>query len=426
MQNRVIAHCDCNSFFASVELLRYPELAHKPVAVGGNEDNRHGIILAKNEAAKKFNVQTAETLWQARRKCPDLIVLPPHREQYQKYYKIINTIYSKYTDRVEPFGIDESWLDVSGSWQLFAPEPKKLADMLREEVFSETGLTISVGLSFNKMFAKLGSDYKKPNATTVITPENYKEILWPLPVGSMMYVGRSAAQILQEVGIGTIGQLAMADEDFLVQLLGKQGRMLRGYARGEDDSPVAYTGQSEPVKSVGNGRTFKRNLVGYQDIRTAVGSLADEVAGRLRSQKIFATTVQVVIKNTELKSISRQKQLSFATNLEKDITREIMELIQNNWDLSRPIRMLTVTATGLTEVPFAVQTSLFGEAPQIDTRRQKLENSMDKIREKYGRNSILQAGLLHNDLGLDSIEAPQDEGDEELEESSWRYTGGLQ
>ena len=196
MSSRWILHCDCNSFYASVELLAHPELRAQPVAVCGDPQSRHGIILAKNEPAKRFGIQTAETIWQAKRKCPELVLLPTHRHLYSKYCNIINEIYCEYTDLVEPFSIDESWLDVTGSWRLFAKSPKQLGDILRARVQAETGLTISVGVSFNKVFAKLGSDYKKPNATTLITPDNFKQILWPLPVGDLLFVGKACAQRL--------------------------------------------------------------------------------------------------------------------------------------------------------------------------------------------------------------------------------------
>ena len=208
MKDRYILHCDCNGFFASVELLSYPELWDKPVAVGGDSETRHGIVLAKNEVAKKYGIKTAETLWQARKKCPDLIVLPPHHDRYSHYSKIINGIYTQYTDLVEPFGIDESWLDVTNTYMLFADSPQQLADELRQRIKYETGLTISVGVSFNKIFAKLGSDYKKPDATTVIDRNNYKDIVYPLSVGDLIYVGKSTQSALAEMGVKTIGQLA--------------------------------------------------------------------------------------------------------------------------------------------------------------------------------------------------------------------------
>ena len=411
MGDRVIFHCDCNSFYASVELLGHSELAHLPVAVSGSTENRHGIILAKNEMAKNFKVQTAETVWQAKRKCPDLILLPPHRREYRKYSDIINAIYADYTDQVEPFGIDESWLDVTGSWKLFANSPKALADFLRARVRRETGLSISVGISFNKVFAKLGSDYKKPDATTVIFREDVEKILWPLPAAYLLYVGNKAAQSLAELGIHTIGDLAQADPALLTQVLGKQGRQMNAYALGLDEASVARIGEREPVKSVGNGLTFRRNLLGHRDVRTAVGALADEVAGRLRRQKLYATNLQVLIKKPDLQSISRQKTLPYATNLGKDIGGYAMKIITAHWDYAKPIRMLTLTGQKLTDLPFASQTSLFGVEPGMDPKREKLEESMDNIRQKYGSKAIVEGSLIKNDLGL-AMESDFEDGDE--------------
>ena len=412
MPERVILHVDCNSFYASVELLGHPELATRPVAVADSADARHGIILAKNEAAKKYGVQTAETVWRAWQKCPELVLLPPHHREYSRWSAKINDIYAGYTDRVEPFGIDESWLDISGSWHLFDSSPLAVADRLRKEVRESTRLTVSVGISFNKIFAKLGSDYKKPDACTEITRENYRELLWPLPVGDMLYVGGKVRGILADLGIRTIGELAGADAALLQKLLGKQGPQLIGYARGEDASPVARAGEHEPPKSVGNGLTFRRDLVGEKDIRVGVGSLADEVAWRLRRQHLYAGSLQVLIRDPQFKSISRQKPLPYATHLAKDLTAAAMQLIRDNWDMRKPIRMLTVTAQQLTDMPFATQTSLFGGEQRADPRREKLETSIDAIREKYGRTSILQAGELHNDIGVDGRANPEEEENE--------------
>lgn len=400
IKERVIFHCDCNSFYASVELLKYPELKDLPVAVSGEKNLRHGIILAKNDAAKKFGVQTAETVWQAKSKCPNLVFLPPHHGEYRRYSKIINEIYDRYTDRVEPFGIDESWLDMTGSWKLFGSSPKQVADILRKEVIAKTGLSISVGVSFNKVFAKLGSDYKKPDATTLITKENYQKILWPLPANALLYVGKKAYETLQQLNIKTIGQMAAADEELLLQVFGKMGLQMHKYAKGQDDAPVLRADEVEPVKSVGNGFTFKRNLQGFADIRTGVGALCDEVASRLRVQGLYAGSLQVMIKDTEFKSITRQKPLKFASNLAQDLINASMQIIQENWELSKPIRMLTVTAQNLCNTPFATQTSLFGPEAGINKKRENLEKSMDLIREKYGKNAVKEASLLKNSLGL--------------------------
>ena len=423
---RWIFHCDCNSFYASVELLRHPELRDKCVAVCGDPEGRHGIVLAKNEPAKRMGVKTAEVIWQAKRKCPDLVLLPPHREYYRKYSKIINEIYRKYTDRVEPFGIDESWLDVTGTWQLFAESPAALADQLRAEVKAATGLTISVGVSFNKVFAKLGSDYKKPDATTLITRENFHKIVWPLPAGDLLYVGASAQKRLAGMGISTIGELAAARPEALAEALGKLGLELSRYARGEDEAPVRRWGEKEPIKSVGNGTTFRRNIRGPAEIRSALNVLADEVAGRLRRHGVWAGAVQVTIRDPDLKTITRQKQLPMSTHLARDLANACWQLMEKNWDMARPVRMLTVTALAITEEPFAVQQSLFDDAPKADPRREKLEQSLDAIRKKYGRGAIGAGSILHNDMGLGELAIrPQSEGDGEEEEFDEKVKGPL-
>ncbi|MEG1126499.1 MAG: DNA polymerase IV [Oscillospiraceae bacterium] len=400
---RVIFHCDCNSFFASVELLAYPHLRALPVAVCGSTDNRHGIILAKNDAAKKYGVATAETVWQAKRKCPNLTLLPPHHSLYSKYSKIINGIYASYTDKVEPFGIDESWLDMTGSWQLFAQSPTLAADRLRAEIKDKTGLTISVGVSFNKIFAKLGSDYKKPDATTLISRENYKRIVWPLPVGDLLFVGKAAKETLAKLNITNIGQLAAAEESDMRLSLGKLGIDIWHYARGEDDSPVRLAGEETEVKSVGNSLTFKRNLISMADVKTGASSLAYEVATRLRHHGLFACGVQIQIKDTELKIINRQKALPYPTHLANEICNAAVELISANWHEGEPIRMLSVTAISLTDGSQSAQTSLFdGETPKNE-KRESLEESLDKIKSKYGKNAISPANVIKNDLGIEDV-----------------------
>ena len=421
---RWIFHCDCNSFYASVELLRHPELRDQCVAVCGDPEGRHGIVLAKNEPAKRMGVKTAEVIWQAKRKCPDLVLLPPHREYYRKYSKIINEIYRKYTDRVEPFGIDESWLDVTGTWQLFAESPAALADQLRAEVKAATGLTISVGVSFNKVFAKLGSDYKKPDATTLITRENFHKIVWPLPAGDLLYVGASAQNRLAGMGISTIGELAAARPEALAEALGKLGLELSRYARGEDEAPVRRWGEKEPIKSVGNGTTFRRNIRGPAEIRSALNVLADEVAGRLRRHGVWAGAVQVTIRDPDLKTITRQKQLPMSTHLARDLANACWQLMEKNWDMARPVRMLTVTALAITEEPFAVQQSFFEDAPKPDAKREKLEKSLDAIRSKYGQGAIGAGSILKNDMGLGSLEIRPEE-EQEYEDFDEKVKGPL-
>ena len=387
---RVILHCDQNCFFASVELLSHPDLRDVPMAVCGDPASRHGIILAKNEPAKRFGIQTAETVWQARRKCPGLVLLPPHHKLYREYSVRVNELYGQYTDLVEPFGIDESWLDITGSMHLFGGDPVAIADELRRRVREELGLSISVGVSFNKIFAKLGSDYKKPDATTLISPENWQEIVWPLPVGAMLFVGRSAQRTLAQYGVETIGQLAACRPEMLEKLLGKLGRQLHEYANGLDRSPVRPQAEREPVKSVGNGTTFPHDLTRWEEVRAGLVALSDSVAMRLRRQGLYCSGVQVTIKDSSFRSISRQKRLESPTRLMKDIQRAAMELTRSAWRAPTPIRMLTVTALHITESAESFeQLDLLGAGRAVsDARQEKLESAVRVIRDKFGDGSI--------------------------------------
>jgi len=389
-RDRIILHCDLNCFYASVELLSHPELRNVPVAVCGDPASRHGIILAKNEPAKRFGVQTAETIWQAKKKCPDLVLLPPHHELYCQYSRRVNAIYEQYTDLVEPFGIDESWLDVTNTLHLFGGDAKALADTLRERVKRELGLTLSVGVSFNKVFAKLGSDYRKPDATTVISKENWREIVWPLSVGALLFVGHAAQKTLRQYGVETIGQLAACDADMLESLMGKMGRQLYEYANGLEHEPVRSRYEREPVKSVGNGTTFQKNLTTRDQVYTGVSLLADSVAMRLRAAGLYAGGVQVTLRSPDFKTISRQKQFSSSTHLMRDLTNGSLELLNTIWKPPAPIRMLTVTAIHLSPEEEAFeQEDLFAASDGRQKERQeKIEAAMDAIRGKFGKDSI--------------------------------------
>ena len=388
--DRVILHCDLNSFYASVELLSHPELRGVPVAVCGDPTSRKGIILAKNEPAKAFGVKTAETIWQAKQKCPDLVLLSPHHDRYREYSKLINSIYGQYTDLVEPFGIDESWLDITGSMHLFGNDAAAIADSIRHRIQKELGLTLSVGVSFNKVFAKLGSDYRKPNATTVIGRDNWQNIVWPLPVGSLLYAGPAAQRVLAQYGIRTIGQLAAADRQLTERLLGKLGGHLWAYANGVDDSPVRPQHEKEPVKSVGNSFTFKENLTTRQQVRHGISLLCDSVATRLRQQGLYCGTVQVGVRDPSFRNISRQKRLSHSTHLMRELLSASMELVEEIWHSPSPVRLLSVTALDLTDqMETYEQVDLFvPEQPLLDEKQERLERAMDTIREKYGKKSI--------------------------------------
>ena len=390
MAERVILHCDLNCFFASVELLRYPALRDVPVAVCGDPESRHGIVLAKNEAAKQLGVKTAETIWQARQKAPHLITLPPHHGLYREYSRKVNAIYGQYTDLVEPFGIDESWLDITGSMHLFGGDGKAIADQLRERLREELGLTISVGVSFNKIFAKLGSDYKKPDATTVIDRDNWQAIVWPLPVGDLLGVGHSTQKLLRQYGVETIGQLAAFPRQTLETLLGKHGTQLHDYANGLENSPVRPQHEAEPVKSVGNGTTFPRNLTRWEEVRSGLAVLSDSVAGRLRRQGLYCGGVALTIRNAQFRQFSRQVRLDAPTHLQKDIYQTALALARQSWHAPDPIRALTVTALYLTDSADSFQQLdlLDGAAAQREEKQERLEQAMDAIRGKYGKGAI--------------------------------------
>lgn len=396
MADRVILHCDCNGFFASVECALNPDLKNVPMAVGGSQEARHGIILAKNELAKKYNIQTAETIYSAKKKCPNLVIVPPHHDLYEEYSRRVNEIYFEYTDLVEKFGIDESWLDVTGSQRLFG-SGEEIASMLRKRIREEIGITISVGVSFNKVFAKLGSDYKKPDATTVISRKNFKEIVYPLPVGDLLFVGRRTREALSKLHIETIGDLAESNEKDIIKLLGKQGETIYRYARGEDDSPVDPHANDE-VKSVGNGMTFRRDLVGEKDIQCGISHLSESIAVRMRKKGVKCTVVQVTIKDPDLHSIQRQEKLDSPTNLAKDITEKAMEIIRRSWNMQNPIRMLTVTGGGIVPEDAAEQISFFDE--EKNPKRENLEKALDAIRDKYGKDAVQNANIMNNDLGI--------------------------
>lgn len=390
MGDRIILHCDLNCFFASVELLDKPALQNVPVAVCGDPASRHGIILAKNEPAKRMGVQTAETVWQAKQKCPHLILLPPHHSLYADYSRRVNTIYGQYTDLVEPFGIDESWLDVTGSLHLFGGDARQLADDIRARLRQELRLTISVGVSFNKVFAKLGSDYKKPDATTVISRENWRDMVWPLPVGDLLFVGRAARRTLSQFGVETIGQLAACKPELLEQLMGKAGLQLYRYANGLDDAPVRPQHEQEPVKSVGNSTTFPENLTRWEQVRGGLQMLCDSVAARLRQQGLYCGGVAVGVRDAQFRTVSRQMRLPGPTHLMRDIYGAALELTGRIWKAPNPVRLLSVTALYITDSTDSYQQLdlLAGDATARDRRQEQLESAMDAIRGKYGRDAI--------------------------------------
>lgn len=363
------------------------------MAVCGDPESRHGIVLAKNEHAKRYGIVTAETVWQAKKKCPSLVLVPPHFDRYDDFSRRINEIYCQYTDRVEPFSIDESWLDVTGSERLFG-DGKTIADTLRHRVREEVGVTISVGVSFNKLFAKMGSDYKKPDATTVISRENYREILYPMPVSQFMFVGRSAATTLQRMGIRTIGDLAVSDRGCLISALGKLGGSLHDSANALDNSSVRLFGDKREVKSVGNGMTFRQDLSAPEEVRNGLLYVTEPVAARLRAQGLFCRTVQLTVKFPSLKVVVRQRPLSHPTRLVFDLLDGAWALLADCWQPGTPIRSLTVTASRLS-ADADEQLCLFEEeAPASRERREKLEDAVEQLRHKYGKSSVRRCAVM--------------------------------
>ena len=382
--DRIILHADCNSYYASVESIDHPEYKQVPMAVCGDPSSRHGIILAKNELAKAYHIETAETIYSAKKKCPDLLLVPAHHEKYTAVCRRINTIYESYTDLVERFSIDESFLDVTGSRHLFGTG-QQIADELRRHIREEIGVTISVGVSFNKTFAKMGSDYKKPDATTVISRENYRELLWPLPIRELLFVGKSGASLMEEHGIRTIGDLANADPKSL-SFLGKTGLNLLASARGEDLSPVLPTGYEEQPKSISHNVTFDHDLADPAEVMTGITLIADQVGTRLRRKKLYASVVQVQIKDPDLKVINRQKRLEEFTCSTRLIRNTAAELVRENWPAGKPIRMLSVGVTGLS-MDGAQQLSMFSDTAAAEKAR-RLDDAVDSIRSKYGSDAV--------------------------------------
>ena len=390
---RTILHVDLNNFYASVECLYRPELRGKPVAVSGDVENRHGIILAKNQLAKAAGVKTGEAIWQAKGKCPGLVCLPPDYRKYLRFSRLARKIYADYTDKIESFGIDECFIDVTGSAVLFG-DGEKIAGEIRRRIREEMGVTASVGVSWNKIFAKLGSDMKKPDATTVITEENFRDIVWPLPVEELLYVGRSTKNKLNNRAVFTIGDLAARDVQMLKLALGLWGETLWTFANGLDAAPVAQSGEESFIKSVGNSTTTPRDLVNIEDVKMIVYVLAESVAARLRRHGLKCRTVAVHIRNKELYSFERQGKLPTPSFLASDISGKALELFRQNYTWDRPIRSLGVRGADLVTEHGAVQLDMF--APD-SAEQEQLERTLDRLRERFGPYCVRRCALLQDD-----------------------------
>lgn len=400
---RVILHSDLNNFYASVECLYRPQLRDKPVAVAGDREARHGIVLAKNEAAKRCGVKTGLPLWMAKQKCKDIVFISPHHDEYMKFSKAAREIYSEYTDQVESFGLDECWLDVSGSASLFG-NGQAIADTIRRRIKQELGLTVSIGVSYNKIFAKLGSDLKKPDATTVIRQDNFREIVWPLSVGDLLYVGASTRTRLRRCGIETIGALAQTDPMFLESLLGKHGRTLWLFANGLDTSPVSNIGAKSLIKSIGNSTTTSRDLRSDQDIRIVLHALCESVSARMREYGFICKTVQVGIRDNSLQWIERQGALSIPNRTASCLFQKAYALVQSN-RTGKPIRSLSVRACDL-QLAGAEQMSFLEDISTIQ-KREQLEETVDTLRHRFGP-ATLRRGIMLSDTALSNFELRHD------------------
>lgn len=389
---RIILHCDLNNFYASVSLLYNQTLINSPVAVCGSVEQRHGIVLAKNEIAKSFGVKTAEAIWEAKRKCPELIILPPLHEKYEEFSEKAKEIYRRYTDMVEPFGIDECWLDVTGSTMLFG-SGEEIAHRIRREIKAELGITISVGVSFNKVFAKLGSDMQKPDAVTVISRENFKEKVWPLPVSDLLFVGRKTVEKLNSSGVFTIGDVTQCDDFMLKRMLGKNGLDLKRYAEGLDNSPVYDRSGSEAPKSIGRSVTGAEDFLNNDDVWQTFITLAEDISRRLKKHRLYAGAIQVHTRNTDLKVKEFSCALPQPTDISIKIAEFGMKIFRENyyWDL--PLRSVGLRAINLKDELVGVQQDLFTDSA-LEEKSEKIEDSIHTIREKYGKNSIKRGRTL--------------------------------
>jgi DNA polymerase-4 len=386
-----ILHCDLNNFYASVECLFDPALKEVPMAVGGDESRRHGIVLAKNELAKGFGVITAETLHSARKKCPNLVVVPPRFDRYRAFSEQVREIYGRYTPLCEPFGLDECWLDLSGTG-LFG---QQAGDLLRQRVKDETGLSISVGVSYNKVFAKLGSDMRKPDATTVISEYDYREKVWPLPVEAMLFIGRKSAQRLKGIGVYTIGALAGMDESVLSSLFGKNGIQMHRHANGRDESAVWPYTYERDVKSVGNGLTAPYDLKDLGQVKELLYPLCDKVSQRLHDAHKKCGGVGVQIKGHDFKLMNRQKSFCEPTWLSSRLAQAAVELVAANWDFATPVRALRVRAFALSDC-VCEQLTLFTEAEVM--RQEQLEQTLCALRTRFGESCVMRGVAVQSKL----------------------------
>lgn len=393
---RTILHIDCDAFYASVECLHNPALRGRPMAVVGDPELRHGIVLAKSQEAKRFGVQTGDALWQARQKCREITFVPARFEEYLRFSRMTKEIFSEYSDRCESFGLDESWIDLTGCTGLFGDGPA-VATQIRRRMKEELGITASVGVSFNKVFAKLGSDMNKPDGMTVIPYDGFREKVWPLPVKDLLYVGRATTNKLKSYGITTIGTLAQTSVTFLEQRFGKIGRMLWMFANGLDTSPVSNIGAKSLIKSIGNSTTAPRDLVTDEDMKITLYALCESVSARLREHAFRCKTVALTIRDNNLYSMERQLTLKRPSCITPELFEAAFSLYKQHHKSGLPVRSLGVRAGNLVLLD-CVQLSLFPDVAKAQ-EQERLEEAIDSIRRRFGHFAI-QRGVMLTDPAL--------------------------
>ncbi|EFP61335.1 DNA polymerase IV [[Clostridium] innocuum] len=393
-KERIIVHSDINHCYAQIEEMKYPELRDIPMAVGGSEEERHGIILAKNDKAKAFQIKTGESLREALAKCPQLRILKPDYEEYMYYTEKVKDIYREYTDQVESFGLDEAWMDLSESTALFG-DGRSIARRIQNRVAHELGMSVSMGVSYNKIFAKIGSDMDKHSGLVEITRQNYQDVIWPLPVSDMFYVGRATKHKLAHYAIETIGQLAQLPKGWMKDRFGKMGELIWWFANGEDVSEVALISHQDPVKSVGNAITAPKDVCTYEEAKLVYYVLVESVASRLREQGLRGNVISITLRSTELSWFSRQRKLTQATNIAAEIMPVVLTLLQENYDFTIPLRTIGVTVSGIEKDTGFTQLNLF-VSEQERQRQRKLEETMDAVRERFGFAKIQRCSMLQD------------------------------
>ena len=389
---RVILHSDLNCYYASVEMMEHPELRGKAIAVCGSTEDRHGIVLTKSYPAKAMGVKTGSAIWQAKQVCPNLIIVPPHYDLYLKMSRIVRAIYARFSNDIEPFGMDECWVDVSR----IAPTVEHgriIAEEIHEIIKEETGLTVSIGVSFSKIFVKLGSDMKKPDAVTMLDEHNYRDKVWPLPASELLYVGPATTKKLALMNIHTIGELAQADRSLIAGKLGKNGMILWLFANGRDGARVMPQEFVAPIKSVGHGTTCVVDLESDYAVWRVLYELAQDVGHRLRENELAARGVQITVKDKELGWRQYQAPLHFPTQSPLEIAQTGYALFRSHYRWEKSVRALTIRGINLESERQPVQLDVFNDWAKRE-KRDAAEKAVEEIRHRFGYRAIRAASLM--------------------------------